>query len=62
MGSKPLPRMCWICGKTVELEDCKIDEHGLAVHEDCYVAKILLEQNRGQNTLRSGGTHRHSSD
>ncbi len=38
------PRLCWICGKAVRLEDCKVDEHGLAVHENCYVAKVLLEK------------------
>jgi hypothetical protein len=38
---KPTPH-CWICGNVVSLEKCKIDEHGRAVHEDCYVAKIQL--------------------
>jgi hypothetical protein len=33
---------CWICGKTVKLEDCKVDEHGLAVHENCYVTRITF--------------------
>ena len=33
---------CWICGKTVHLETCKADEHGKAVHEECYAAKIAL--------------------
>jgi hypothetical protein len=33
-------RLCWICGRAVTLEDCKVDEHGLAVHELCYVAKV----------------------
>jgi hypothetical protein len=27
----------------VKLEDCKVDEHGLAVHEECYVEKIALK-------------------
>jgi hypothetical protein len=43
METKPLPRICWICGKAVPLEECKVDEHGLAVHEKCYVAKLALE-------------------
>ena len=34
---------CWICRKPVELESCKIDEHGQAVHEDCYLAKLALD-------------------
>ena len=33
---------CKICGMPVCLETCKIDEHGRAVHEDCYVEKLLL--------------------
>ncbi len=32
---------CAICGHPVELERCKTDEDGDAVHEDCYVAKLL---------------------
>jgi hypothetical protein len=31
---------CWICGRPMELESCKFDEHGQPVHEDCYVAKL----------------------
>jgi hypothetical protein len=31
---------CSICGNAVSLENCKIDEYGQAVHENCYVAKI----------------------
>jgi hypothetical protein len=34
---------CWICGRDVSLGDCKIDECGRAVHEECYVARIKLE-------------------
>lgn len=41
-ASSKLPQVCSICGKTVSLEPCMIDEHGLAVHEDCAVAKIFL--------------------
>jgi len=35
---------CWICGDTCRLEDCKIDEHGLPVHEVCYVASVALKK------------------
>jgi hypothetical protein len=28
--------------EAVELENCKVDECGLAVHEECYVAKVTL--------------------
>jgi hypothetical protein len=34
--------MCWICGKLVELETCKTDEHGNAVHRRCYAANMTL--------------------
>jgi len=44
MASRQDPiHICWICGNRVSLERCKIDEHGRAVHEDCYVAKIALQ-------------------
>jgi hypothetical protein len=33
---------CWICGHAVDLETCKSDEHGMAVHENCYVLKVAL--------------------
>jgi|ERR1700677_3946577 hypothetical protein len=36
----PSGKVCWICGKAVALEDCKVDEHGLPVHDNCYVAKV----------------------
>jgi len=31
---------CWICGYEVSLEECKIDEHGQAVHEECYLVAL----------------------
>jgi len=31
---------CAICGTPVELENCKIDEVGDAVHDKCYLAKV----------------------
>ena len=46
VSSKPLPKICWICGNAVKLEDCKVDEHGLAVHEGCYVAKVSLKSEK----------------
>jgi hypothetical protein len=33
---------CVICGAPVELEHCKINENGRAVHEKCYVEKLAL--------------------
>jgi hypothetical protein len=35
-------RFCWICGNTVDLETCKVDEHGMPVHGDCYFLKVAL--------------------
>jgi hypothetical protein len=35
--------ICWICGKTMPLEACKIDEHGRAVHEECCVSRLMLQ-------------------
>jgi len=31
---------CSICGVPVRLDQCKIDENGLAVHARCYVEKV----------------------
>ena len=31
------------------LENCKVDEHGLPVHEDCYVARVALNIMRPQS-------------
>ena len=33
---------CGICRQAVPLERCKIDEWGKAVHEECYVRKVVL--------------------
>ncbi len=33
---------CWICGQPCPLEDCKVDETGLPVHEKCQVARLAL--------------------
>jgi hypothetical protein len=35
-----LPR-CVICKQAVDLTESKTDEHGQAVHEDCYVSVLL---------------------
>lgn len=43
-GSEP-PLTCWICGIAVSLESCAIDEHGMAVHEDCSVRKMASKAN-----------------
>jgi hypothetical protein len=35
---------CWLCGKSVDLNICKIDEHGLPVHERCCTARVALKE------------------
>lgn len=42
---KPI-HTCWLCSKDADLTTCKIDEHGKAVHDDCYAAKLALEAGR----------------
>lgn len=32
---------CFICSASIALENCKTDECGNAVHEDCYVRKTV---------------------
>jgi hypothetical protein len=34
---------CWICGKPIPLEDCKTDDHGHVVHENCY-AEVAVQK------------------
>jgi hypothetical protein len=38
-----LPR-CPICRQSVNLENSKSDEHGRAVHENCYVLAIVSKK------------------
>jgi hypothetical protein len=37
---------CYICKESVNLEDSKTDEHGRAVHENCYVWTVVLKKPR----------------
>jgi hypothetical protein len=37
---------CWICGKPVSLENCKVDEQGFPVHGECYVVRVALNSVR----------------
>jgi hypothetical protein len=32
--------LCALCGKPVDLKNCKIDENGQAVHADCLLHKL----------------------
>lgn len=31
---------CAICKESVTLEESKVDEHGQAMHEDCYISQL----------------------
>ena len=44
---------CWICGRAVSLEACKIDEQGNPVHEQCYVAKVAFNSGMLQRTTKA---------
>jgi hypothetical protein len=35
---------CWICAKPIPLEDCKTDDDGHPVHEDCYCEQTVERQ------------------
>jgi hypothetical protein len=35
---------CFVCGGSVKLEDSKTDEHGRAIHENCYVWTVVLKK------------------
>jgi hypothetical protein len=43
--------LCAICRQPIDLKTSKTDSEGEAVHEDCYVHKMLL---RSVNWKRSG--------
>ena len=43
-SSKPA---CSICKEPVELETAKTDECGRAIHENCYVLKLVASENAG---------------
>ena len=42
--SAPRIPVCGICDKPVPIETAKTDEDGRAMHEECYLLKIHLEQ------------------
>jgi hypothetical protein len=35
---------CVLCSKSIPLEDSKVDEDGRPMHEECYVAKLILSK------------------
>jgi hypothetical protein len=32
---------CALCNNTVELETCRVDESGKAIHEECYLRTLI---------------------
>ena len=52
------PCICWICGAKTTLETCKVDEHGLPVHEDCQT--LRLSPQGGNLSKRENATVRPS--
>jgi len=38
-----LPR-CAICKEFVDLTESKVDEYGQAIHENCYIAKLVSKK------------------
>jgi hypothetical protein len=38
---KPQFPVCSLCNEPVEVETAKTDENGRAIHEECYVLKML---------------------
>jgi hypothetical protein len=43
---KPELPVCPICSRPVILESAKVDEQGQAMHEECYLLKIHLQQDK----------------
>jgi len=41
---KSSPLLCRICGKPVPVEAANTDDDGNAIHENCYVLKLKMEQ------------------
>jgi hypothetical protein len=42
---------CAICKESVDLQESKVDEHGQAIHEECYVSKLAGKPRRNKTTL-----------
>ncbi len=36
---------CVVCKEAVEIEESKVDEHGQAIHEECYVFRLVGKDN-----------------
>jgi hypothetical protein len=51
--TRPPIHTCWICGRAVRLEECKVDEYGLAVHEECQTLKLALRDQQPDAGFRA---------
>jgi hypothetical protein len=47
---------CWICETSLQLENRKIDEYGLAVHERCDAARVALGKAIWPETRKAHGS------
>jgi hypothetical protein len=45
---------CALCNQPVPLEDSKTDEHGLAIHEVCYLLKLGFQRPVNDGVHRIG--------
>ena len=51
-AEESVPPLCPIGNKSVDLKAAKADENGLAMHEECYVVKVRLENTATPLPLR----------
>lgn len=52
---------CGICSRKVFLTDAKIDEHGHAVHEECYTLRVKFEGQLTSSSKTEEGNARENS-
>jgi hypothetical protein len=44
---------CVICKESIALEESKVDEHGQAIHEECYVSRLVGKKTtKEQNCIK----------
>ena len=43
---------CVACRESVQLEESKADEHGHAIHEECYVSKLVGKKTTPKNCMK----------
>jgi len=42
--------ICPICHRAVAIEAAKVDEHGRAIHEECYLIALKLKHETSENS------------